>query len=200
MLTDALPAAALAVSTQDSTAALDRDESAMWRAIAIRGTATTFGATLAWLMGRMTGTQRRAATIALIGLVSTQLAQTLADSHGWLVVSTAAGSFLVLAGVISIPGVSQVFGCTPVGPLGWSQAFLATGVAAAISALAPSVLEWLGSAVFGSVVDDDDSGADQESVDFPNRRCEQPDTGHDNGVGSGQAGHIGHDSKASPTP
>ena len=38
----------------------------MWRAIAIRGTATTTGATLAWLMGRLTGTQRRAATIALI--------------------------------------------------------------------------------------------------------------------------------------
>ena len=82
MLTDALPAAALAVSNQDGTEALDRDESAMWRAIAIRGTATTTGATLAWLMGRLTGTQRRAATIALIGLVSTQLAQTLADSTG----------------------------------------------------------------------------------------------------------------------
>ena len=132
MLTDALPAAALAVSSQDGTGALDRDESAMWRAIAIRGTATTTGATLAWLMGRMTGTQRRAATIALIGLVSTQLAQTLADSHGPLVVSTAAGSFLVLAAVISTPGVSQVFGCTPVDPLGWGQAFLATAVAASL--------------------------------------------------------------------
>ncbi len=148
MLTDALPAAALAVSSQDGTGALDRDESAMWRAIAIRGTATTTGATLAWLMGRMTGTQRRAATIALIGLVSTQLAQTLADSHGPLVVSTAAGSFLVLAAVISTPGVSQIFGCTPVDPLGWGQAFLATAVAASISALAPAVLERIGSAVY----------------------------------------------------
>ena len=75
-----------------------------WRAIAVRGAATTTGATLAWLMGRMTGPRQRAATIALIGLVCTQLAQTLADSRGPLVVSTAAGSLLTLAAVISTPG------------------------------------------------------------------------------------------------
>jgi len=195
MLTDALPAAALAVSNQGSTAALDRDESAMWRAIAIRGTASTTAATMAWLMGRMTGTQRRAATIALIGLVSAQLAQTLADSHGPLVVTTAGGSFLVLAAVISTPGLSQLFGCTPVDPLGWGQAFLATGVAATISALAPSVLERLGSAVYGSVVDDDDAGLDQQGVDLPNRGRQQPDTDHDEGVGSAEAQSFGHDSR-----
>jgi cation-transporting P-type ATPase I len=204
MLTDALPAAALAVSSQDGTGALDRDESAMWRAIAIRGTATTTGATLAWMMGRMTGTQRRAATIALIGLVSTQLAQTLADSHGPLVVSTAAGSFLVLAAVISTPGVSQIFGCTPVDPLGWGQAFLATAVAASMSALTPAVLERLGSAVYGtvvgddnpeSVVDDDDAGLDQQGVDLPNRGRQQPNTNHDEGVGSAEAHSFGHDSR-----
>lgn len=149
MLTDALPAAALAVSTQQGSAALDRDDAAMWRAIAIRGAATTTGATLAWLMGRMTGTQRRAATIALIGLVSTQLAQTLVDSHGPLVVATAGGSFLTLAAIISTPGVSQVFGCTPVDPLGWGQAFLATGVATTLSVMAPALLERLSSAVYG---------------------------------------------------
>ena len=33
MLTDALPAAALAVSPQTGTAEVDRDEAAMWRAI-----------------------------------------------------------------------------------------------------------------------------------------------------------------------
>jgi Ca2+-transporting ATPase len=195
MLTDALPAAALAVSSQDGTGALDRDESAMWRAIAIRGTATTTGATLAWLMGRMTGTQRRAATIALIGLVSTQLAQTLADSHGPLVVSTAAGSFLVLAAVISTPGLSQIFGCTPVDPLGWGQAFLATAVAASMSAVAPAVLERIDSKVYGSVVDDDDAGLNQQGVDLTNGRREQPDTDHDEGVGSADAQSFGHDSR-----
>jgi len=195
MLTDALPAAALAVSSQDGTGTLDRDESAMWRAIAIRGTATTTGATLAWLMGRMTGTQRRAATIALIGLVSTQLAQTLADSHGPLVVSTAAGSFLVLAAVISTPGVSQIFGCTPVDPLGWGQAFLATAVAASISALAPAVLERIGSKVYGSIVDDDDAGLDQQGVDLSNRGRQQPNSDHDEGVGSAETQSFGHNSR-----
>ena len=140
MLTDALPAAALAVSTQTSTAEVDRDEAAMWRAIGIRGASTTVGATLAWLMASATGTRRRAATVALIGLVGTQLAQTLADSHGRLVVLTTVGSFAVLVGVVSTPGVSQVFGCTPVDPLGWGQAFLATAVASALSALAPELL------------------------------------------------------------
>lgn len=140
MLTDALPAAALAVSPQTSTDEVDRDEAAMWRAIGIRGASTTVGATLAWLMASVTGTQRRAATVALIGLVCTQLAQTLADSHGRLVVVTTVGSLAVLVGVVSTPGVSHVFGCTPVDPLGWGQAFLATAVAGALSAVAPEVL------------------------------------------------------------
>ena len=197
MLTDALPAAALAVSKQDGTQALNRDESAMWREIAIRGAATTTGASLAWLMGRLTGTQRRAATIALIGLVSTQLAQTLADSHGPLVVSTAAGSFLVLAAVISTPGLSQLFGCTPVDPLGWGQAFLATAVATLLSVYVPALLERVAPAAADSVVDDQDADPNQDGVDLPNRRGEQTRTGVDKdvvekdvvdkGAGSGEA-------------
>ncbi|MCX2933668.1 cation-translocating P-type ATPase [Mycobacterium sp. CVI_P3] len=200
MLTDALPAAALAVSPHDGTEQLDRDESAMWQAIFIRGTATTTGATLAWLMGRMTGTQRRAATIALIGLVSTQLAQTLADSRSPLVVATAGGSFVALAALISTPGVSQLFGCTPVDPLGWGQAFLATAAATAVSALAPGVLERLGSGFYRLVVDDDDAGPHEDGVDFPNRRRQQPDTGQDESVWSGEAEHIGHEIQDSPSP
>lgn len=218
MLTDALPAAALAVSTQEGNETLDRDESAMWRAIAIRGAATTTGATLAWLMGRMTGPQRRAATIGLIGLVSTQLAQTLVDSHGPLVVATAGGSFLMLAAVISTPGVSQLFGCTPVDPLGWGQAFFATAVATTLSALAPAALERIGAAIYrsagdgvvgddevidsgvvdsggigaaGSVLDEEDSGPDQDRVNLPEWGREEPSTqGHD---------IVGHASKDSPS-
>ena len=127
--------------------------------------------------------------------MSTQLAQTLADSHGPLVVSTAAGSFLVLAGVISTPGLSQIFGCTPVGPVGWGQAFLATAVAASLSALAPAVLERIGSKVYESVVDDDDAGRNQQGVDLPNRGRQQPDTDHDEGIGSGEAHSFGHNSR-----
>ena len=187
MLTDALPAAALAVSQQDGTDALNRDEAAMWREIAVRGAATTTGASLAWLMGRLTGTQRRAATIALIGLVSTQLAQTLVDSHGPLVVSTAAGSFLVLAAVISTPGLSQLFGCTPVDPLGWGQAFLATAVASLLSVYAPQILQRVAPAATDSVVDDQHADPDQDGVDLPDRRGEQTGAGIDKDVGSGEA-------------
>ena len=140
MMTDALPAAALAVSPQAGTADADRDEAAMWRAIGIRGASTTIGAMLAWLMASATGTPRRAATVALIGLVGTQLAQTLVDSHGPLVVLTTVGSLAVLAVVVMTPGISQVFGCTPVDPFGWGQALLAAAVASLLSAVAPDLL------------------------------------------------------------
>ncbi len=140
MLTDALPAAALAVSPQASTDEVERDEAAMWRAIGIRGASTTIGATAGWLMASVTGTPRRAATVALIALVSTQLAQTLVDSHGRLVVITTFGSLGVLAVVVMTPGLSHVFGCTPVGPFAWGQALLAAAVASSLSAIAPNLL------------------------------------------------------------
>lgn len=192
MLTDALPAAALAVSSQDGAGSLDRDEAAMWRAIAVRGTATTAGATLAWMMGSLTGTQRRAATVALIGLVCTQLTQTLADSRSPLVVSTAAGSFLALAGVISTPGLSQVFGCTPIDPLGWGQAFLATAVASLLSLYAPALLERLVPVPHTSVVDDDHAEPQEDSINFANSRSQQPGTGIDKDIRSGNTEDMGH--------
>jgi Ca2+-transporting ATPase len=223
MLTDALPAAALAVSTQDGSKALDRDEAAMWRAIAVRGAATTTGAMLAWSMGRVTGTQRRAATIALIGLVSTQLAQTLVDSHSPLVIATAGGSFLTLAAIISIPGVSHFFGCTPVDPLGWGQAFLATGAATTLSIVAPALLERVSSVVYGLagstepvstgmadpvstgmadpvVIDDQNADPEQDGVDLADRRRQDSDTRLDDGFGSGEMQNFGHETQENPIP
>ena len=58
MLTDALPAAALAVSPPTATdAARGRgpDQAALWRTVAIRGAATAGAATAAWVMARLTG-------------------------------------------------------------------------------------------------------------------------------------------------
>lgn len=176
MLTDALPAAALAVSSQEGNGAADRDEAALWRAVAVRRAATTTGATLAWAMGRLTGPQRRAATVALVGLVCTQLTQTVADSHAPLV-ATAAGSLLTLAAVISTPGLSQLFGCTPLDPLGWGRAFLATGIASVLGVYAPAVLDRLAPLLVGpdeSVLDDDDSDVHQDGVDFADSGCQQP--------------------------
>jgi len=85
---------------------------------------------------------------------------------------TTVGSFAVLAVVISTPVLSQVFGCTPVGPLGWGQAFLATAVAALVSALAPELLFRVSEAARRSVVDDDDTHLDEDCVDLADGRRE----------------------------
>ncbi|NOP98346.1 cation-translocating P-type ATPase [Mycolicibacterium fortuitum] len=132
MMTDALPAAALAVSpTTHAVGAAGHgpDETELWRTVAIRGAATAGAATGAWLTAGFTLAPRRASTAALVALVSTQLAQTLIDSHGPLVIATAAGSLVTLGAAISTPGVSQLLGCTPLDPLGWAQALSAAGVA-----------------------------------------------------------------------
>ncbi len=73
----------------------------------------------------------------LVALVSTQLGQTLLDSHDRSVVLTAVGSLAAMGVLISTPGVSQLLGCTPLGPVGWTQALgsaaVATGAAALVS-------------------------------------------------------------------
>jgi len=43
----------------------------------------------------------------------------------------------VLAGIVQIPGLSQLFGCTPLGPVGWTIAGSATIAATAATALLP---------------------------------------------------------------
>lgn len=193
MLTDALPAAALAVSPQSVPGRADRDESAMWRAIAIRGAATTGGATAAWLMARMTGRQRRAATAAMIGLVSTQILQTLIDSHGPLVVATNVATFAAMSAIISTPGVSQLFGCTPVGPFAWAQAVSAAVGATMLAAMAPDVLSRLSPGP-SLVVDDDDAGAHQQGVQVAQRRGEHPDGTAEHGVLAEGGQKVPHDS------
>ncbi|UGQ42423.1 cation-translocating P-type ATPase [Rhodococcus aetherivorans] len=142
MLTDALPAAALAVSTPRANghhpaAAAVADQSALMRTVAVRGTTTAAGATAAWLMARGTGTHQRASTVALIALVGTQLGQTLLDSRSPLVVGTVLGSLATMAMLVSTPGVSGFLGCVPVGPVGWTQGLGSAAVATALAALAP---------------------------------------------------------------
>jgi cation-transporting P-type ATPase I len=144
MMTDALPAAALAVSPlsgQAQTTGRGPDQRALWRAVAVRGTTTAAAATAAWMMAGVTGRPRRASTVALVALVSTQLGQTLLDSRAPLVVLTAGGSLAALGTLISIPGVSQLLGCTPLGPVGWAQALGSAGAATAAVAVATRVLD-----------------------------------------------------------
>lgn len=140
ILTDALPAAALAVSPPRAElryTGRGPDRAALWRTVAVRGATTASAAMAAWVLARFTGRRRRASTVALVALVATQLGQTLIDSHSPLVVCTAAGSLLVLGALISTPGVSQLLGSTPLGPVGWCQALSTAAVATAVAAVAP---------------------------------------------------------------
>lgn len=142
IFTDALPAAALAVSKPSGPAGADGpkgsgpDQQALWEAVAIRGATTAAAATAAWTMAGFTGRPQRASTVALVALVSAQLGQTLLDSRTPLVVLTAGGSLAVMGTLISIPGVSQLLGCTPLGPLGWAQALGSAGAATGAVAVA----------------------------------------------------------------
>jgi cation-transporting P-type ATPase I len=164
MMTDAFPAAALAVSPPSGPVQPGRrgpDQRALWRAVAIRGTTTAAAATAAWVMAGVTGRPRRASTVALVALVSTQLGQTLLDSRAPLVVLTAGGSLVTLGTLISIPGVSQLLGCTPLGPVGWAQALGSAGVATAAVAVATRVL-------------DSKRPLESEAADKPSDRSEPP--------------------------
>ncbi|MGB3332629.1 MAG: cation-translocating P-type ATPase, partial [Mycobacterium sp.] len=143
MLTDALPATALAVSSLNESAAAGGhgpDERALWRTVAVRGVTTASAAVGAWGLASVTGRQQRASTVALVSLVATQLGQTLLDSHDPLVVATAVGSLGVMGTLITIPGISQLLGCTPIGPLGWAQALGTATVATLGAAVVPRLL------------------------------------------------------------
>lgn len=142
IFTDALPAAALAVSKPSGPARTEGrgpDQDALWQAVAIRGATTAAAATAAWTMAGFTGRPQRASTVALVALVSAQLGQTLLDSRTPLVVLTAGGSLAVMGTLISIPGVSQLLGCTPLGPIAWAQALGSAGAATAAVAVATRV-------------------------------------------------------------
>jgi cation-transporting P-type ATPase I len=195
MLTDALPAAALAVSPQTNGGQADRDEAVMWRAIGIRGAATTAGASLAWVLAStVPGSPRRTATISLIGLVGTQMLQTLADSHGPLVVATTAGSFAAMFVVVTTPGVSQLFGCTPVGPVGWGQGLFAATAASALAAAAPRMLERVvdgAKSVFDNL---DNSGTNKDGVEVAERRGQDTDSAAEQRVLPETAEEAAHDS------
>jgi len=102
-------------------------------------------------------------------LVSAQLAQTLVDSQAPLVVLTTVGSLGALAVVVTTPGLSQVFGCTPVGPLAWGQALLAAGVASSVSALAPDLMVRTSETLRRRIFGDELTGAPVLSSDGTDR-------------------------------
>jgi cation-transporting ATPase I len=149
LLTDVAPAMAIALRPPlgMSPAELLREGpdaslgSALTRDIAWRAAIQAGAATGGWLVARPTGTAARAGTVALVSLVGTHLGQTLlAGGRSPLVLGTSVASMAALAAVIQTPGISQFFGCTPLGPVGWATAATAGAVATMASALLPGVL------------------------------------------------------------
>lgn len=111
------------------------------RAIILRAVATTAGAAGAYLATSVTGRPRRASTTALVALVGTQLGQTVTSSYRHpATVIAAMGSAGLLAVVVQTPGLSEIFGCTPLGPTPWCAAVGSAAVATITSALLQPLL------------------------------------------------------------
>jgi cation-transporting P-type ATPase I len=150
LLTDVAPAMAIALrppsaKTLASLANEGPDASLgqpLNREIAVRAAVTALGASTAWAVGRFTGTRLRANTVGLIALVGTQLGQTLVSGRfSRPVVITSIGSAAILGLIVQTPGLSQVFGCTPLGPVGWATALGSSALATSASVYYPEVAE-----------------------------------------------------------
>jgi magnesium-transporting ATPase (P-type) len=153
LLTDLAPALAVAVRPPrtDAYASLvaegpDRSLGAsLERDMVFRAATTAVGAGAAWAVARASGSQTRARTVALTALVATQLGQTLVIGGRDRTVALAClGSGALLAGVVQTPGISQLFGCRPMGPMAWSIALGSAAGATAVATVAqPLVYRWL---------------------------------------------------------
>jgi cation-transporting ATPase I len=150
LLTDAAPALALAMrrppgATPERLAAEGPDRSLgrpLERAIAWRATMTAAGAFAAWIPARVTGTRARASTTALVALVGSQLGQTLAvGGRSPIVLAAGLGSFGALAVIVETPGLSHLFGCRPLGPVGWTTALTSATAATAAAIVVPRLAD-----------------------------------------------------------
>ncbi|QKW38047.1 cation-translocating P-type ATPase [Actinomadura sp. NAK00032] len=155
MLTDMLPSLAVAITPADPRPAAEVPLGTapvrgftgqdMGRVLAVRGTATAAAALASWHTGRLTGLvpggRRRASTMGLAALVGAQLGQTLiARWHSPLLLATCAVSAAALFGIVETPGISQFFGCTPLGPGAWTVVTLSAAAATLGAAVAPRLL------------------------------------------------------------
>ncbi|HEY2303507.1 MAG TPA: HAD-IC family P-type ATPase [Acidimicrobiales bacterium] len=142
LLTDVVPALVIALRpppqrTPEALLAEGPDASlgrSLERAIALRAATTALGAATAWGLASLTGGPRRASTTALVALVGTQLGQTIV-SGGMdpLVIAAAGGSFVALAGIVQVPGISKFFGSTPLDPAAWAIACASAAAATGLS-------------------------------------------------------------------
>jgi cation-transporting ATPase I len=151
LMTDMLPALAVALSPSRTPRSGNAPLAArptptllgpeLGRLLAIRGAATALGAFSAWQTGRLTGLPRRAGTMGLAALITTQLGQTLiTDWHSPLVLTTAALSAVTLITIVQTPGLSHFFGCTPLGPVAWTTVTVCATAATLTAAVIPRFL------------------------------------------------------------
>ncbi len=148
-LTDIAPSMAIALrppSVEDLSTLRDAGPDAslgapLDREIIARAITTSFGAGSAWTLARLSGGQARARTVGLVGLVGTQLGQTiLKGGHSRSVFWTSLGSFAALGLIVQTPGLSQLFGCTPLGPVAWFTGLSTSAFATALSPVVDSAV------------------------------------------------------------
>ncbi|MCA9659589.1 MAG: cation-translocating P-type ATPase, partial [Myxococcales bacterium] len=175
LLTDVAPAMAIALRPP-SEAALhealaEGPEAALGdsldREIALRAVTTAVGAGVAHVVANITPGGRRAApTVSLLALVGAQLGQTLASGRPTTaVVGSSLASLALLLAIVETPGVSQIFGCRPVGPLGLATAFGTSAAATIASNLLPTIYAGTRRRLWrrhGGVDDDADTTRDDE--------------------------------------
>ncbi|MCU1499294.1 MAG: Calcium-transporting ATPase, partial [Acidimicrobiales bacterium] len=149
LLTDAAPSLAIAVRTPRDKRPEDLLREgpeaslgvSLERQIVSRAVATATGASIAWGAARVTGRAHRASTVGLVGLVGTQLGQTMVVGGRDPVVAAASlASAGALAGIVQTPGVSQFFGCTPLGPVAWAQGLAGSVAGVGLSLVLPPVV------------------------------------------------------------
>ncbi len=148
LLTDVAPAMAIALRppSLDTLSALRTEgpEASLGqplnRDIAVRALVTSLGAGSAWVITRFGG-RERANTVGLLALVGSQLGQTLLSGKlSRPVVITSVASAATLALIVQTPGVSQLFGCKPIGPFGWATAIGASAGATALAGYFPELV------------------------------------------------------------
>lgn len=146
LLTDLVPALTIAMRTPPEETAGDLLAegpdaslgSALTQEIAVRAAATGAAASGAWLVARLTGRAGRARTVGLAAVIGTQIGQTLlVGGRSPAVVIACLASLGILVAVVQTPGVSQFFGCTPIGPVGWTIAAGSASAATGVSILLP---------------------------------------------------------------
>lgn len=146
LLTDVAPAMTIALRPPSEAALAgllaEGPEAALGesldRQIALRAITTAAGAGAAWIASNLLpGGRQGNATVALLSLVATQLGQTLvAGKPTREILAASLGSFAALLAIVETPGVSHVFGCTPVGPAGLALAFSTSALATGASVVA----------------------------------------------------------------